>query len=98
MNEDASSEYIANRSRGRPSLKWDSVVNGFCDMHFNNSWQNSSIDDLGKSHDRFVQFFCGNRNEYVPVIIPSSEIVANVRIARSASFVPFFQPSTNTWW
>ena len=57
--EDASSEYVANRCRGRPNLRWDSAVDQFCHLHFNFSWQKVSIHVLSSSQDRFVQFFCG---------------------------------------
>ena len=59
LSEDASSEYVANRRRGRPNLKWDSAIDKFCHLHFNTSWQEVSIHDLSSVQDRFVQFFCG---------------------------------------
>ena len=92
LSEDASSEYVANRRRGRPNLKWDSAIDKFCRMHFNSSWQNVSITVLGNSRDRFVQYFCGELAESI------SEVTPSVRRNVVAPFVPFFRPSINTWW
>ena len=56
--DDASSDYVPHRCRGRPRLKWDSVVRKFCELQHNQSWQNLSIDVLNNSMDAFVQYFC----------------------------------------
>ena len=54
--EDASSEFFAYRGRGRPFLKWDDNVSRFCQCHFNQSWQNVSLDDFRNSLDDFIAF------------------------------------------
>ena len=58
--DDAFSEFSPHRCRGRPSLKWDSAVRKFCDVHFDESWQNLSIDILSRSTDVFQQYFCNH--------------------------------------
>ena len=63
--EDAFSQYVPYRYIGRPTLKWDSVVNSFCNMHHHDSWQNLSIDILNRSMDAFVQYFCNRVSEII---------------------------------
>ena len=57
-SEDPYSEYVPYRCRGRPCLKWDSCVRKYCALHFNECWQNLSIDLLRNSMDDFVNYFC----------------------------------------
>lgn len=54
--EDESTEFLAYRGRGRPSLKWDDVVTRFCQLHFNQSWQNVPLDVFRNSLDVFIAF------------------------------------------
>ena len=56
INDDAS-EYVPYRCRGRPLLKWDTVVNHFCTMHHNESWQNLSINILSRPTEAFEEYF-----------------------------------------
>jgi hypothetical protein len=56
--EDESSEFYAYRVRGRPYLKWDDVVSRFCQIRFNQSWQNVPLDVFCNSADDFISFFC----------------------------------------
>ena len=96
--EDEFSEYVPHRRSGRPYLKWDCAVNKFCYMHHNDCWQNLSIDVLNSSMDRFVQFFCSKRDEFIPLASDIIRPVCRTIDARSHNVVPFFQLSTDTWW
>ena len=57
MIDDSFSEYVPHRERGRPSLRWDDIVNDFCYLVHGDSWQNVPIDVLNNSMDEFVQYF-----------------------------------------
>ena len=61
MNDDAS-DFLPYRCRGRPCLKWDSVVREFCLLHYGESWQKLSIDILSRCTEAFVEYFhnCDN--------------------------------------
>ena len=54
--EDASCEYHPYRTVGRPSLKWDDILNRFCRIHFNLSWQNVPIASFNDRVEQFVLF------------------------------------------
>ena len=56
--DDPFNKYFPHRCRGRPSLRWDDTVRSFCRLHFNESWQNCSIDVLRPCIDDFVAYFC----------------------------------------
>ena len=56
--DDVSCDYFPYRCRGRPCLKWDSVVRKFCAFQHNQSWQNLSIDVWNNSMDAFIRYFC----------------------------------------
>ena len=54
---DETSAFFPYRCRGRPLLKWDSVVRKFCSLRYNESWQKLSTDILSSCTDDFVQYF-----------------------------------------
>ena len=54
---DAASEFLPYRARGRPLLKWDTTVRKFCTMHHSNSWQKLSIEVLSRSTEAFENYF-----------------------------------------
>ena len=56
--EDESNEFYAYRVRGRPYLKWDDVVSRFCQIRFNQSWQNIPFDVFCTSANDFISCFC----------------------------------------
>ena len=60
MIDDGSSDYVPHRNRGLPSLRWDDIVNDFCCLVHEDSWQNVCIDVLNSSMDDFVQYFCNS--------------------------------------
>ena len=64
--EDPYSDFVPYRSRGRICLQWDSGVNHFCHLIYNESWQNLSIDVLSKRTDDFVKHFSSEWAETLP--------------------------------
>ena len=55
--EDASCEFSPYRDVGRPSLRWDDVLNRFCRIHFNLCWKSVPIELFNDRMEAFVIFY-----------------------------------------
>ena len=80
-------------------MKWDSVVNQFCVFHYNQSWQNLSIDVFNKSMNSFIEYFSNYEHDPesdVPVFRFSAPH-SIINLIGSTVVVAFFH-TTDAWW
>ena len=92
--DDPYSEFIPYRNPGRVCRKWDSVVNEFCYLTRNESWQNLSIDVLSNCTDAFTEYCSTEWAKSLPK--RAFNLSRNV-VQHNAAHVPFFEPSSDNW-